>query len=76
MTHRQIESLMRELNITRDPRTMSWQIDVRNRTHISEEMLLHGDAKHALVLTFRNIRHDLDRFIADLEKKVIEYPQE
>ena len=76
MTHNQLNKFLTELGLTKDPATLTWQMDIRYRRRISEESILYSDEKHVMRLHLEQARRSLEDFIADLEKKVVEYEQE
>jgi hypothetical protein len=74
MEPRQLKSFLESLGLELNRERMTWVLRLNNRTEISYEMLSHGgNEKDILLHTFRKMRRDLDHFIMDLERKVIEY---
>jgi len=77
MTRREIKQFLESIGLQKNLNNLAWRLDIRNRVEISEETFLyaHGDEKRILIEFLRNQRRSLDKFIADLEQKVIEYEQ-
>ncbi len=77
MTRNQLKDFLESIGLTRNLDRLTWRLDITNRTEISDEMFLFAriDEKEILLRFLREQRRSLDAFIADLEKKVIEYKQ-
>ncbi len=73
MNRKELRRLLKSLGFDERVDRMSWNLLIRTRLEISEELFLHSDAKTALLHIFARQRRELETFIADLEKKVIDY---